>query len=67
MITQTGDTLKLYIDQIGYGNKIGLNDFSSGSGSNMEITGSGLDINIDMIIDKTYYLDQLFLTIRIMI
>ena len=49
MITQTGDTLKLYIDQIGYGNKIGLNDFSSGSGSNMEITGSGLDINIDMI------------------
>ena len=49
IITQTGDTLKLYIDQIGYGNKIGLTDFSSGSGSNMEITGSGLDINIDMI------------------
>ena len=49
MITQTGDTLKLYIDQIGFGNKIGLNDFSSGSGSNMTITGSGLDINIDMI------------------
>ena len=24
MITQTGDTLKLYIDQIGFGNKIGL-------------------------------------------
>ena len=23
-ITQTGDTLKLYIDQIGFGNKIGM-------------------------------------------
>ena len=30
-IDQTGDTLTLYIDQIGYGNKIGLNDFSSSS------------------------------------
>ena len=49
MITQTGDTLKLYIDQIGFGNKIGLDDFSSGSGSNMTITGQSLDFNIDMI------------------
>ena len=49
MITQTGDTLKLYIDQIGFGNKVGLNDFSSGSGANMTITGATLDINIDMI------------------
>ena len=49
MITQTGDTLKLYIDQIGFGNKVGLNNYSSGSGTNMTITGATLDINIDMI------------------
>ena len=49
MITQTGDTLKLYIDQIGFGNKVGLNDYSSGSGTAMTITGATLDINIDMI------------------
>ena len=49
MITQTGDTLKLYIDQIGFGNKVGLDDYSSGSGSAMTITGATLDINIDMI------------------
>ena len=49
MITQVGDTLKLYVDQVGFGNKIGLNDFSSGSGSNMTITGITLDFNIDMI------------------
>ena len=30
-IAQDGDTLTLYIDQYGYGNKIGLNDFSSSS------------------------------------
>ena len=30
-ITQTGDTLKLYIDQIGFGNKIGGDDASGGS------------------------------------
>ena len=49
MITQTGDTLKLYIDQIGFGNKVGLNDYSSGSGTAMTITGATLDINLDMI------------------
>lgn len=49
MITQSGDTFKLYVDQIGFGNKIGLNNFSSGSGANMTITGTTLDINIDMI------------------
>jgi len=49
MITQTGDTLKLYVDQVGFGNKMGLNNFSSGSGSNMTITGVTLDFNIDMI------------------
>ena len=47
MIEQVGDTLKLYIDQIGYGNKIGLNDFSSGSGSDMTITGSSLELDLD--------------------
>ena len=52
MITQVGDTLKLYVDQVGFGNKIGLNDFSSGSGSNMTITGVTLDFNIDMIGNK---------------
>ncbi len=49
MITQTGDTLKLYVDQVGFGNKMGLNNFSSGSGANMTITGVTLDFNIDMI------------------
>ena len=29
-ITQTGDTLKLYIDQIGFGNKVGGDDASGG-------------------------------------
>ena len=28
-IDQEGDTLTLYIDQYGYGNKLGLDDFSS--------------------------------------
>jgi hypothetical protein len=49
MVTQVGDTLKLYVDQIGFGNKMGLNNFSSGSGANMTITGVTLDFNIDMI------------------
>jgi len=48
MIEQSGDTLTLYIDQVGYGNKIGLEDFSS-SGSDMTIVGSGLTFDIDMI------------------
>ena len=46
-ITQTGDTLKLYIDQIGFGNKIGGDNFSSGSGSVMTITGSSLEFDLD--------------------
>lgn len=48
MIEQSGDTLTLYIDQVGYGNKIGLDDFSS-SGSDMTITGSSLTFDIDMV------------------
>ena len=47
-IEQDGDTLTLYIDQYGYGNKIGADDFSSSS-SAMVITGSTLNFNIDQI------------------
>ncbi len=46
-ITQTGDTLKIYIDQIGFGNKIGGNDGSSGSISAMLITGTTLEFDLD--------------------
>ena len=51
-ITQVGDTLKLYIDQIGYGNKIGGDDASGGSLSSMTLTGSTLDFDIDLIGDQ---------------
>ena len=47
-IDQAGDTLVLYIDQIGYGNKMGLNNFSSSSAP-MPIIGSCLTFNIDQI------------------
>jgi hypothetical protein len=47
-ITQSGDTLELYIDQVGFGNKIGGDDFSSGSTS-MDITGSSLMFDLDFI------------------
>ena len=47
-INQTGDTLTLFIDQYGYGNKIGLDDFSSSS-SPMSVTGTSLNINIDQV------------------
>jgi len=46
-ITQSGDTLKLYVDQIGFGNKIGGDNFSSGSGSVMSITGTTLEFDLD--------------------
>ena len=65
-ITQSGDTLKLYVDQIGFGNKIGGDDFSSGSGSVMSITGSSLEFDLDfagnqnvlfgpVVADSSYY------------
>ena len=65
-ITQSGDTLELYIDQIGFGNKIGGNDFSSGSGTSMSITGSSLELDLDftgnqnilfgpLVADSSYY------------
>jgi len=47
-IEQVGDTLTLYIDQVGYGNKIGLDNFSSSS-SAMPITGTSLTFDIDQI------------------
>ena len=49
-ITQTGDTLKLYIDQVGFGNKIGGDNASSGNlGSAMAITGSSLEFDLDFL------------------
>lgn len=47
-IDQTGDTLTLYIDQVGYGNKIGLNNFETSSAAT-PIVGSSLNFNIDQI------------------
>ena len=65
-ITQTGDTLKLYIDQIGFGNKIGGDDASGGTLSSMSITGATLEFDLDftgdqnilfgpVIADSSYY------------
>ncbi len=54
-ITQTGDTLKLYVDQIGFGNKIGGDNFSSGSGSVMAITGSSLAFDLDLAADQIIF------------
>jgi|TARA_B110000503_G_scaffold140896_2_gene232995 hypothetical protein len=47
-IEQTGDTLTLFIEQEGEGNKIGLDDFSTTS-STMAITGTNLSFDIDQI------------------
>mgnify|MGYP003112110211 FL=1 len=65
-ITQTGDTLKLYIDQIGFGNKVGGDDASGGSPSAMAITGATLEFDLDftgnsnilfgpVVADSSYY------------
>lgn len=65
-ITQSGDTLKLYIDQIGFGNKIGGDNGSSGSLSTMSITGATLEFDLDftgnqnvlfgpVVADSSYY------------
>ena len=65
-ITQSGDTLKLYIDQIGFGNKIGGDNGSSGSLSSMSITGTTLEFDLDftgnqnvlfgpVVADSSYY------------
>ena len=47
-IEQSGDTLTIYIDQVGYGNKIGLDDYSVSS-SATPITGTSLNFDIDQI------------------
>jgi len=47
-IDQSGDTLTLYIDQIGYGNKVGGDDFSTSSSASA-ITGSDLTFDIDQV------------------
>jgi len=65
-ITQSGDTLKLYIDQIGFGNKIGGDNGSSGTLATMNITGTTLEFDLDftgnqnvlfgpVIADSSYY------------
>ena len=65
-ITQTGDTLKLYIDQVGFGNKIGGDDASGGTLSSMSITGTTLEFDLDftgnsnilfgpVVADSSYY------------
>ena len=64
-ITQTGDTLKLYIDQIGFGNKVGGDDASGGSLSSMTITGSGLEFDLDFWVNQNILFIQLYLMIVI--
>jgi hypothetical protein len=65
-ITQSGDTLKLYIDQIGFGNKIGGDNGSSGTLATMNITGTTLEFDLDftgnqnvlfgpVVADSSYY------------
>ena len=65
-ITQTGDTLRLYIDQVGFGNKIGGDDASGGTLSSMSITGTTLEFDLDftgnsnilfgpVVADSSYY------------
>ena len=46
-IDQSGDTLTLYIDQVGYGNKIGGDDFSTSSSAST-ITGSTDSTTMDV-------------------
>lgn len=47
-IEQSGDTLTLYIEQDGEGNKIGANDFT-GTAADMVITGANLTFDIDQL------------------
>lgn len=49
MLDQAGDTLKLYIDQIGYGNKLGGSISSGIVASDWTLTGSNVTMDIDMI------------------
>lgn len=49
MLDQAGDTLHLYIDQVGYGNKIGGTVTSGLVASDWILTGSTVTMDIDMI------------------
>ena len=64
-ITQTGDTLSLTIDQIGFGNKVGGDDGSSGSLSSMTITGSPLTFDLDSLEITTFYSGLLSQTVQV--
>ena len=48
-LDQSGDTLKLYIDQIGYGNKICGSISSGACASDWVLTGNTVTMDIDMI------------------
>ena len=48
-LDQAGDTLKLYIDQIGYGNKICGSNSSGACASDWTLTGNTVTMDIDMI------------------
>jgi hypothetical protein len=49
LLDQSGDTLRLYIDQIGYGNKIGGAITSGDASSPWVLTGNTVTMDIDMI------------------
>ena len=49
LLDQSGDTLKLYIDQIGYGNKLCGTISSSDCATDWILTGSANTIDIDML------------------
>ena len=57
-IEQSGDTLTLYIEQDGEGNKVGGNDFS-GTATDMVITGANLTFDIDQIGNKNLVFGRL--------
>ena len=48
-LDQSGDTLKLYVDQIGYGNKICGSISSGACASDWVLTGNTVTMDIDMI------------------
>ena len=48
-LEQTGDTLTLTIDQVGYGNKFGGTIVSGAVATDMLITGSNITFNLDQI------------------
>jgi len=49
LLDQSGDTLKLYIDQIGYGNKLCGTISSSDCATDWVLTGNTVTMDIDMI------------------